>query len=36
MNNINNKKKGPDDFILGLLTFVVFIVFMTAWMYFAV
>jgi hypothetical protein len=32
----NRSEKGPDDFIVGLVTFIAFIIFMTAWMYFAV
>jgi hypothetical protein len=37
MNKKNSSKKNkPDDFTIGLLTFIAFILFMTAWMYFAV
>ena len=32
--NNNNKDKAPSDFIVGLVTFIIFLVFMTAWMYF--
>ena len=34
--NHNNGKrdKGPSELVVGSVTFVVFIVFMTAWMYF--
>jgi len=39
MNNKNVDKKSaeePGEFIIGLVTFVVFIIFMTAWMYFSI
>jgi hypothetical protein len=32
----NRNSKEPSDFIVGLLTFIAFILFMTTWMYFAV
>jgi hypothetical protein len=32
--NKHNKEKGPSDFIVGLVTFLVFVLFMTVWMYF--
>jgi len=31
----DNKDKASSDFIIGLVTFIVFIVFMTVWMYFS-
>lgn len=31
----NGDGKGSNDFIVGLVTFIVFIIFMTAWMYFS-
>ena len=35
--NVDNKSdKGSNDFIVGLVTFIIFILFMTAWMYFSV
>jgi ATP-dependent Zn protease len=35
--NSNNKSdKESNDFVIGLLTFIIFILFMTAWMYFSV
>ncbi|GMR01134.1 MAG: hypothetical protein BMS9Abin19_0490 [Gammaproteobacteria bacterium] len=35
MKNAENKRdKKSDDFMIGLVTFVAFILFMTAWMYF--
>ncbi len=34
--NDNNKSdKESNDFVIGLLTFIIFILFMTAWMYFS-
>ena len=30
----DKSNKTPNDFVIGLVTFIVFIVFMTAWMYF--
>ncbi len=35
MSENNNKDKTPSDFVIGLVTFMVFIVFMTVWMYFS-
>jgi len=35
MSDNNNNGKAPNDFIVGLITFVVFVFFMTAWMYFS-
>jgi len=35
MSENNNKGKTPNDFVIGLVTFTVFVVFMTAWMYFS-
>ncbi len=34
MSENDNKDKVPNDFAIGLVTFIVFIIFMTAWMYF--
>lgn len=28
-------KKAPSDFVTGLVTFIIFLFFMTAWMYFS-
>ncbi len=37
MKNVKNKvNKAPSDFVTGLLLFIVFIIFMTVWMYFSV
>ncbi|MBE9560953.1 MAG: hypothetical protein IMF15_09200 [Proteobacteria bacterium] len=31
----NQSSKKPSDFVAGLVTFIIFIFFMTAWMYFS-
>ena len=31
----NDESRANNDFIVGLVTFIVFIIFMTAWMYFS-
>jgi hypothetical protein len=36
MNNESSKDgKKPSDFVTGLVTFIIFILFMTVWMYFS-
>ncbi len=32
----DNDGKGPSEFFIGLTTFIIFLVFMTIWMYFSV
>lgn len=32
--NETEREKGPSELVVGLVTFIIFIVFMTAWMYF--
>jgi hypothetical protein len=34
MSQENRKAKEPGEFVVGLVTFIIFIIFMTAWMYF--
>lgn len=34
MNNETKKVKGTSDFVVGSVTFIVFLIFMTVWMYF--
>jgi len=31
----NGRDRAPSDFITGLVTFIIFLVFMTVWMYFS-
>lgn len=31
----NGNDKAPSDFVTGLVTFIIFLFFMTAWMYFS-
>jgi len=31
----NNKTETSSDFVVGLVTFIIFLFFMTAWMYFS-
>jgi len=31
----NNKDKAPNEFIMGLVTFILFVVFMSVWMYYS-
>jgi len=33
--NKNKNKEASSDFVVGLITFVIFLFFMTAWMYFS-
>ena len=32
--NDDNKDKAPSDFVVGSVTFIIFLIFMAAWMYF--
>ena len=32
----NDSAKGPSEFFIGLTTFIIFLLFMTVWMYFSV
>ena len=34
INNENKNDKAPSNFIAGLVTFILFLLFMTVWMYF--
>lgn len=31
----NGRNRAPSDFVTGLVTFIIFLVFMTVWMYFS-
>jgi len=33
--NKNKNGKAPSDFVVGLVTFIIFLCFMTVWMYFS-